>query len=279
MEQLRRGVIGEVFMARGIGHKYRPGIGKLKPQPPPAGLDYDMWRGPAAMKPYRPNQLHYNWHWFWDTGNGDLGNLAVHGLDVMRMALELEGLPQSVQSMGGDFVWDDDKEAPNYQTSVLRYAGRKIMLEYSIRNCYSNSEAGMGEAIPFTLGDPRDAHGLMIYGSEGYMVLPDYISYRTYLGRDRKAGPMRLGTGPAESNEPHLQNFIQAVRSRRRGDLHAEAEEGRKSAAMCHLANIAYRVGRNLTIDAKTESIVGDDTASALSRRTFRQPYVIPDAV
>ena len=137
----------------------------------------------------------------------------------------------------------------------------------------------MGESIPFTLGDPRDAHGLMIYGSEGYMVLPDYISYHIYLGRDRKPGSMRQGTGPAESNEPHLRNFLEAMRSRRREDLHAEAEVGRKSAALCHLANIAYRAGRTLTIDPESERILGDDPAAALARRTFRQPYTVPENV
>ena len=84
------GAIGEIFMARGIGHKYRPGIGKVKPDNPPPTLNFDMWRGPAPMKPYSANQIHYNWHWFWDTGNGDLGNLGVHGLDVMRMAFGLD---------------------------------------------------------------------------------------------------------------------------------------------------------------------------------------------
>ena len=118
---LREGAIGEVYLARGIGHKYRPGIGPLKPEAPPSALNYEMWRGPAAMKPYSANQVHYNWHWFWDTGNGDLGNLAVHGLDVARMALGLDGLPDRVQSMGGNFVFHDAKETPNFQTSVFRY--------------------------------------------------------------------------------------------------------------------------------------------------------------
>ena len=279
MEHLRRGAIGEIFMARGIGHKYRPGIGNVKPDRPPATLNFDMWRGPAAMKPYSANQIHYNWHWFWDTGNGDLGNLAVHGLDVMRMAFDLDSFPERVQSMGGDFVWEDAKEAPNYQTSVFHYGTKKVMLEYSIRNCYSNSEAGMGESIPFTLGDPRDAHGLMIYGSEGYMVLPDYISYHVYLGRDRKPGPTRVGTGPSESNEPHLRNFLEGMRSRRREDLHAEAEVGRKSAALCHLANISYRVGRTLTVQPESEQILGDEAAASLSGRRFRQAYSIPENV
>jgi len=183
MALLREGAIGEVYLARGLGHKYRPGIGPLKPDTPPSSLNYELWRGPAPMRPYSANQVHYNWHWFWDTGNGDLGNLAVHGLDVARMALRLDGLPDRVQSMGGNFVFNDAKETPNFQTSVFRYTKRNVMLEYSIRNAYSNSEAGMGESIPFTLGDKRDSHAVIIYGSEGYMLLPDYTSYYVHLGR------------------------------------------------------------------------------------------------
>jgi hypothetical protein len=154
-----------------------------------------------------------------------------------------------------------------------------VLLEYSIRNGYSNSEAGMGETIPFTLGDKRDAHGLVVYGSDGYMVLPDYISYKVFLGRDRKPGPSRTGTGPAESNEPHLSNFFKAMRSRRTSDLNAEAETGRQSADLCHLANIAYRVGRTLRIDPETEAIRGDEDASALKQRAFRAPYAVPEKV
>jgi predicted dehydrogenase len=273
---LKNGVIGEVVGGRGIGHKYRPGIGRSKPEPVPDTLNYDLWRGPAPMKPYSSKHLHYNWHWFWDTGNGELGNLGVHGLDVMRMAMDLKDYPEKVQSMGGYVGFDDDKETPNMQTSVFRYRGRKVVLEYSIRQVYSNTEAGMGDTIPFTMGDARDAHGLIIYGTEGYMVLPDYISYYTYLGKERRPGPSRVGPGPVASNEHHLRNFLGAMRSRRRTDLTAEVEDGAKSAAMCHLANIAYRVGRALTVDPATGRILGDEQASALSRREFRAPYVMP---
>jgi len=279
MTLLREGAIGEPYLVRGIGHKYRPGIGPLKPETPPATLNYEMWRGPAPMKPYSANQVHYNWHWFWDTGNGDLGNLAVHGLDVARMALGLDGLPDRVQSMGGSFVFHDAKETPNFQTSVFRYTKRNVMLEYSIRNAFSNTEGGMGESIPFTLGDKRDSHAVIIYGSEGYMLLPDYTSYYIHLGRDRKLAKHRIGTGDRDPVGFHLANFLQAMRSRKSADLTAEAEVGRKSAALCHLANIAYRVGRTLKVDPATEEIAGDAEASALATRAFRRGYEVPQSV
>jgi predicted dehydrogenase len=273
MDLLKKGAIGEVVSGRGIGHKYRPSIGRLKPEPVPSTLNYDMWRGPSPMKPYSSKRLHYNWHWFWDTGSGELGNLGVHGLDVMRMVMNLGGYPEKVQSMGGRVGFDDDKETPTVQTSLFRYRGRNVVLEYSIRQLYSNTEAGMGDTIPFTMGDARDAHGLIFYGTEGYMVLPDYISYYIYLGKSRLPGPSRVGPGPSSANEPHLANFLSAMRSRKRADLTAEVEDGARSAGMCHLANIAYRVGRTLTVDPATGRIVGDAEAQALAARTLRPPY------
>ncbi len=275
--RLKEGVIGQVVAARGIGHKYRPGIGKLKPETPPSTLNYDLWRGPAPMKPYSENQVHYNWHWFWDTGNGDLGNLGVHGLDVVRLALDLTDYPEKVQSMGAKLIFDDAKETPNFQTSVFRYRGRSAFIEYSIRNGFSNSEGGIGETIPFTLGDRRDAHSLIFYGSEGFMLIPDYISYHTFLGRDRKPGPKRVGSGPPDANIPHLRNFLAAVRSRNSSVLNAGVEEGARSTALCHLANIAYRVGRTLAIDPRSGSILGDEEAVQLTTRAYRAPYVVPD--
>ena len=279
MSLLKEGVIGEVYLARGMGHKYRPGIGPVKPEAPPATLNYDMWRGPASMKPYSANQVHYNWHWFWDTGNGDLGNLGVHGLDVMRMAMGLDEYPEKVQSMGGNFVFHDAKETPNFQSSVFRYKARNVMLEYSIRNGYSNGEGGMGESIPFTLGDKRDSHALIVFGSEGYMLLPDYISYYVHLGRDRELAKKRVGTGPPESNIPHLRNFLQAIRTRKNSDLNAGVETARRSTALCHLANIAYRVGRTLRVDPGSGVIMGVPEAASLAKRTYRAPFSVPEKV
>ena len=276
-EQIRRGVIGEVYMARGIAHKYRPSIGKLQPGKPPGHLNYETWRGPAPMKPYSPNQVHYLWHWFWDTGNGDMGNLAVHGLDVMRMMLDIEEAPSQVQSMGGDFVFKDDaRECPTVQTTAYRFGSRKLLIDYSLRNGYSNTEQGMGEGIPFTMGDPRDSCATIFLGSEGFLIQPDYISYRTYLGRDRKPGPSRIGTGPADPAAWHLSNFLKAVRSRKTSELTADVEQGRKSAALCHFSNIAYRVGRTLRIDPATEEILGDAEAAKLAGRSWRAPYQLP---
>jgi predicted dehydrogenase len=272
-------VIGEVYAARGTGHKYRPGIGPVKPEPPPATLDYDLWRGPAAMKPYSKNQVHYNWHWFWDTGNGDMGNLGVHALDLARMVLDLSDYPEKVQSMGGSTTFVGAKETPTFQTAAFQYRGRKVLLEYSVRNGYTNTEAGVGESIPFLLGDRRDGYGLVVFGSEGYMVIPDYNSYRTYLGRDRRPGPARIGVGPPDPAEPHLRNFLNAMRSRREADLSAGVDVAVRSAAMCHLANIAYRVRETLTVDPSTGRILGNRSAEALTRRAFRSPYVVPEEV
>ena len=276
-DQIKRGVIGEVYMVHGIAHKYRPGIGKLHPAKPPSNLNYDMWRGPARMIPYSANQVHYLWHWFWDTGNGDMGNLAVHCLDVMRMVLDIEDAPTEVQSMGNNLVFDNDaRECPTVQTTAYRFGNRKLFVDFSLRNGYSNTEAGLGDAIPFNMGDPRDSQANIFLGSEGYLVQADYISYRTYLGRDRKPGPSRVGTGPADPAAWHLSNFLKAMRSRKTSDLNADVEQGRKSAALCHFANLAYRVGRTLRIDPKSEEILGDADAAKLTGRSYRAPYQLP---
>ena len=235
-------------MARGMGHKYRPGIGTLKPETPPSSLNYEMWRGPAPMKPYSANQVHYNWHWFWDTGNGDLGNLAVHGLDVVRMALGLDGLPDRVQSMGGNFVFNDAKETPNFQTSVFRYTKRNVMLEYSIRNALFQQRGRHGRIYSFkrrgtnVMRTPSSFTARQ--GTCCCRIIPATTS--TWAGTEN-CRKERIGTGDRDPVGLGIsRTSFRPCAVGNSADLAAEAEEGRKSAALCHLANIAYRVGEDV---------------------------------
>ena len=112
IELVRGGAIGKVYMARGLCFKRRPSIGKTPPEAVPAGLNWDIFLGPAPMRPYTKNRFHYNWHWFWDTGNGDIGNQGIHEMDIARWGLG-RTLPKSVVSTGGKYVYDDDQETPN----------------------------------------------------------------------------------------------------------------------------------------------------------------------
>ena len=261
-------------MARGLAFKWRPSIGRHQTGPVPAGVNYDLWKGPAPDRPFSNLRLHNKWHWQWDYGNGELGNQGVHQLDIMRWALDLD-LPTRVQSMGGKFVHDDDQETPNVQTALYEYAGRNLTLNFDIRPWISNVEAGIGEEWP-THGV---CTGLIFYGSEGYMVMPHYAAYYTYMGKAKKKGPFAEDPTDKIKDQPHFDNFLKAVRSRKVTDLTADVEEGHKSSLMAHLANISYRVRRQIEFDPKTEEIRGDEDATTLLSRTYRAPFVVPETV
>src|SRR5881628_597618 len=140
MQKLREGVIGKVYMAKGLCYKWRNTIGKADgPQPVPASVDYDLWCGPAPKGPLMRKRLHYDWHWFWSTGNGDIGNQGVHQMDIARWGLGV-GLPKRVQSMGDHFMFDDDQETPNTQITAFHYPDEKKMLVFEVRHWMSNPE-------------------------------------------------------------------------------------------------------------------------------------------
>ncbi|MBI4607028.1 MAG: Gfo/Idh/MocA family oxidoreductase [Planctomycetes bacterium] len=260
--KLEEGVIGEVYMAKGLCYKWRGSIGRAKEEPAPKGVHYDLWLGPAPVRPFTRNRFHYNWHWHWDYGNGDIGNQGVHQMDVARWGLGV-GLPKKAQSMGGHFLFDDDQETPNTQVATFWYPEEKKMLVFEVRHWITNGEnltdGGTG------------AVGNIFYGSEGIMIMPSYSSYKVLLGRKLEPGPS------GSSGGDHFANFIEAVRARDPAKLNAEIEEGHKSAVLCHLANVAYRAGRTIEFDPVTETCPGDKEANALLTREYREPFAIKD--
>ena len=262
VQQLRDGVIGEVYMARGLCYRWRDSIGKKPDSEVPEGVDYNLWLGPAPERAFSENRFHYNWHYHWDYGNGDIGNQGVHQMDVARWGLGV-GLPSKVSSMGGMFLFDDDKEVPNVIQSSFHYpdAGeRGKVLVFDVR--------------PWCTNDEKNAKvGVIFYGSKGYIVIDSYSHYKTYLGREEKAGPSRDAGGD------HYANFIEAVRARDTGLLTAEIEEGHLSSALSHLGLISARLGRSFDFDAVKEEVVGDDEAQALLTRNYRSPFVVPEQV
>jgi predicted dehydrogenase len=259
IQKLEEGVIGEVYMAKGLCYKWRSTIGRAREEAVPPGVHYDLWLGPAPVRPFTVNRFHYNWHWHWDYGNGDIGNQGVHQMDVARWGLGV-GFPKKVQSMGGHFLFDDDQETPNTQISTFSYPEEKKMLVFEVRHWITNGE---------DLGKGNGGVGNIFYGSEGVMIMPSYSSYKVFLGRDHEPGPARDAGGD------HYANFVEAVRARDPSILTAEIEEGHKSSALCHLANIAYRVGRTIELDPTTEKVIGDTEASALLTREYREPFVV----
>jgi hypothetical protein len=295
MQKMREGLIGEIYMARGLCFKWRKSIGKAPQEPVPAGVNYDLWTGPAPMKPFTRNRFHYNWHWIWDTGNGDFGNQGIHELDVARWGLGVK-YPNRISAIGGHFMFDDDQETPNTLNVAYEFNlpdGKRKMMVFEVRHWISNHEALIGDPsfgggeVPVALGNvaaaapskqkgPQNTIGNIFYGSKGYVAMNGYDAYRTWLGEEQEPGPHAA----AEGN--NWANFIDCVRSRKKEDLNAPVEEGHISCTLLHLGNVAYRLGRTLRFDPETETVIGDLEATRLLRdgdRGYRKPYVVPERV
>src|SRR3954447_12963234 len=268
VQRMRDGEYGEIYMSRGLCFKSRDTIGKTPVSEVPPGVDYDLWTGPAPLRPFTKNRFHYNWHWFWDTGNGDLGNQGIHEVDISRWGLGVTH-PTKISAIGGKFMFDDDQETPNTITAAFEFEvdGKAKMMTFEVRHWISPHEAGIDE------GKPGNTIGNQFYGSKGYLVIDNYNKYYSFLGKDQKPGP-----GDTKKDE-HWANFIGAVRSRRREDLNAEVEEGALSCNLMHLANISYRLGRTLHWDAKTMTVLNDAEANKMLTREYRTPFVVPKNV
>jgi len=268
VQKMKAGEFGEVYMARGLCFKSRNTIGKTPVETVPLGVDYDMWCGPAPLRPFTKNRFHYNWHWFWDTGNGDLGNQGIHEVDIARWGLGVTH-PTKVSSIGGKFMFDDDQETPNTLSSNFEFevAGKKKMMEFEVRHWYSNHEASIG-------GDRAgNTIGNTFYGSNGYLIIDGYNKYTSFMGPKGEPGPART------ERDTHFENFIAGVRSRKREELNAEIEEGAMSCVLVHLANVSYRLGRTLHWDEKTWTVKNDPEANRMLTREYRAPYIVPAKV
>jgi predicted dehydrogenase len=294
IEKLHSGLIGDVYMARGLCYKWRDTIGHAPPSSVPQGLDYNIWQGPAPEHAFTKNRFLYNWHWLWWYGNGDLGNQGIHQIDVARWGLGLK-FPNKISAIGGHFMFDDDQQTPNTLNCAFEYEipnSKPKMLEFEVRHWITNTEAEIGTPAldknrpkqddnKPKLGPDAGSHntvGNIFYGSKGYMSIGDEDAdmYKTWLGKDQEPGPTEHGGGS------HFANFIECVRSRRAQDLHAPIEEGYISAGLMQLANASYRVGRTLHFDPETEQVIGDKDASLLLRdgdRGYRAPFVIPENI
>jgi predicted dehydrogenase len=293
VERIRGGLLGDVYMARGLCFKWRKSIGKAAEEAIPQGFHYDLWTGPAKLLPYTKNHSHYNWHWFWNYGNGDLGNQGTHQMDVARWGLGV-GYPNRVSAVGGHFLFDDDQETPNTLNISCEYDlpnGKRCLLEFEVRHWISNREAGIGSEafgkpqgpIPTTgmgapAGGDHNTIGNIFYGSKGYLATgdEDVCAYQSWLGEEQEPGPSRQAGGD------HYGNFIDCVVSRKKEDLNAPVEEAVISTTLVHLANASYRLGRSLKFDPATRTVIGDEEANSLLRdgdRGYREPFVVPEQV
>ena len=276
-QKIKDGIIGDVYMARGLVFKWRDTIGRAQEEPVPPGVSYDLWTGPAPAKPFTRNRFHYNWHWQWDYGNGDIGNQGAHQMHAARFALGVR-YPTKISSMGGHYLFDDDQETPNTQVATFEFedGGKKKMLVFEVRHWISNNEAGIGErSAPVGGGaaEPMQSIGNIWYGSKGYLATAAG-GWRTLMGPDQAPGPK----SEAGAGVGGFVNFIDVVRSRKREDQLAEIEEGALSTVLIHLANISYRTGRTLHFDPVSYTCKGDPEATAMfTRQQYRAPFTVPN--
>src|SRR5262245_38916092 len=312
IEFMRSGGIGEVKLARGLCYNRRDSIGPKGVFEVPQGIDYNLWCGPAPLKPPTRNSkqngpVHYEWHWFWDYGNGDLGNQGIHQMDVARWGLGVNELPQGVASYGGRFGYEDAAETPNTQIVLFDYGPKSLVFEV--------------RGLPSVKFKHTDV-GVVFEGTSGYAVVPK--NYRGAGGAafDKDGQLVKKFTG--EGN--NFARFVDALRTRNKDDIDATALEGHLSSALCHLGNISYRLGKemsnpqiaerlqsvklndnsqdtldrtiehlaanNVTLDKKTmfhfgeflkfdpktESFPAGPAANALCTRNYRAPFVLPTA-
>ena len=269
VQKMRDGLLGDLYLSRGLCYKWRDTIGRKPVSDAPSYVDYDLWTGPAPKKPFTENRFHYNWHWFWDFGNGDLGNQGIHEVDIARWGLGVK-FPTRATAIGGKFMFDDDQETPNTLNCAFEFHdnGKRQMMEFEVRHWMSNHEGGISEG-----GKSPNTIGNLFYGSKGYMAIAGYNKYSFFLGKEGEPGPTMTKGGS------HFANFFAAVRDRKRETLSAEIEEGAASTVLVHLANISYRVGRTVNFDPKKMTITGDADAAALMTREYRKPFVVPEKV
>ena len=313
---IREGNIGKIKVSRGFCYKPRfsgNGIvnGTNGPNAVPDGVDYNLWCGPAEMKPLRRKQLHYKWHWVWNTGNGDLGNQGIHEMDLARWALGEPKLAPRVISIGGRFAVGDAGETANTQIVFLDYKPAPLIFEV--------------RGLPRKKGETSMDHyrgtriGMVVECENGYFVGGGGGGW-VYDNNDKKVKQFRGGGGGG-----HHANFIKAVRSRKVSDLNADIEKGHISSALCHMGNISYLLGKKmpaddikkdiggdaalkesfarmlehlnanevdlakepitmgpmLTMDPRAEKFVGEysDWANMLVKRNYREPFVVPEKV
>ncbi|MCA9319844.1 MAG: Gfo/Idh/MocA family oxidoreductase [Planctomycetes bacterium] len=252
------GGMGRVLSVRGLCYKRRPSIGRVEAAPaPPATVDLDLWCGPAPLAPPRRQQFHYDWHWDWDTGNGDLGNQGIHQVDIARWVLGESGLPRRVRSLGGRFGYLDDGETPN--TQILRCDYERGPLWFEVRGLpKATGEKGMDALHGASVGVIVECEG-------GRVVIPSYTGGVAYDSEGKEIRRFRGG-----NDRFHYENFVQAVRDGRPGDLNGGLEEAHVSSAICHLGGISYRCGEDQALDRVREVTASDTDLTLALDRTIR---------
>jgi predicted dehydrogenase len=249
MELLHSGRIGRVYYSRSWYAATRGPIGTGTPAEVPPHIDYDLWQGPAPRQPFTSNRLHYNWHWVWTYGNGELGNNGIHSIDLSRWGLQVD-YPTRVVSSGGRWVFDDDQQTADTHVVSFEFPGEKQI----VWECLSCNRYGMDGT----------GFGATFHGEKGTLRLSEW-GYKLF---DEKGKETEAVNG-SDGLKAHIANFVAAVRANDPGLLHSDIEEGHKSTLLCHLGNIAHRTGDSLKCDPANGRILNNDEAMKLWSREY----------
>lgn len=260
-EYARSGKLGKVGMARAWIIRPRKNIGRPKDEPAPAGVDYDLWLGPAPERAFNPNRFHYQWNWFWDYGGGELPNNGVHLLDMARLGLGVDA-PATISSSGGKLVFDDAQETPDTQLVSYEFPGAVLLWEH---RCWSNFGL-LNEEGPVRIGG-----GVIWYGDRGSLVVNDKGWQVTVDGKVVEQQPGE------EDSVGLVRDFLDCIKSRK--PPAADIEVGHLSTTLAHLGNISQRLGRKLRWDGESERFPDDEEANRLLGREYRKPFVLPERV
>ncbi|HYO82392.1 MAG TPA: Gfo/Idh/MocA family oxidoreductase, partial [Bryobacteraceae bacterium] len=256
VELIHAGAIGDVYQGNFFFPGSRDSIGFKETKEPPGWLNWDLWLGPAPQQPFHENLVHYNWHWFWDFGNGELGNNGIHLIDIVRWGMQKK-MPVRVHSTGGRFGYKDQGQTPNTQNVTWVYEDGSTIVG-QLRGLYT------AETMSWDF-----------FGTKGHMHISANGRFRIRMGRNKELEP----EPEYPANIDHFANFADAIRANDPKLLHAEIEETALSTALCHLGNIAYRTGRDLRFDPAAMKFTEDAEANKLLRRDYRSPYVVPEKV
>jgi predicted dehydrogenase len=245
---VQSGKIGELKVARGLCYKPRGSIGARGEYDVPSSVNYDIWLGPAPVAPLTRPKLHYDWHWQWPYGNGDLGNQGIHQMDLARWGLGVDQLSNGVVSYGGRLGYTDAGDSANTQVVVHDYGEKTLVFE--VRGLKTSDYKGAKVGVIFE-------------GTDGYLFMNSYDKGAAFDSDGEKIAEFKGGGD-------HFGNFLKAVRSRSHEDLNADIEDGHLSSALCHMGNISYRLGGQVVADKVMETLDGfnsqDKTAGTLER-------------
>jgi predicted dehydrogenase len=256
VDYVRSGALGKVIYGKAWETDRSGAVHLAADSEPSAGLDYDIWQGPVAERPYNSSIVDGAWRWLFDYGTGDLGNDGVHRIDYCRLVMGLEGMPEAISSSGGKFFFKDDQQWPDTLLINYEYPGK--ILQYEMRLWSRPKLFGATE-------------GAAVYGENGWVLLTN-TSWKAY---DAAGKVVVEGTGDV-GQQAHVRNFLDAVRSRKRESLNQEIYSGHVSSAMCHAGNISWRTGKKLRFDARTETF-NDKEANQYVGREHRKGFELPE--